>query len=149
MDSELLDFIQRCRRNEVTSEELHGIIVEPRDPKRDAATGLDDVTSRSLLPQWQRGPLHDLTGQRFGRLTVVSYAGQHKYGRLKQCSEAQWDCVCDCGNEVTVPTSSLRKGYTRSCGCLRRERNQRLHEEAEKRRAGNNQTKHGEKGEES
>lgn len=32
-----------------------------------------------------------------------------------------WHCVCDCGNEVDVPTRSLIAGYTKSCGCLQKE----------------------------
>lgn len=57
----------------------------------------------------------DLTGQRFGYLTVLSYdhTDQHR--------TTQWRCLCDCGNEVVVSGSNLRKGSTKSCGCLRRE----------------------------
>lgn len=56
----------------------------------------------------------DLTGVRFGRLTVIrkdNYTNWHTY----------WVCQCDCGNQVSVSSQSLRKGATRSCGCLRRE----------------------------
>jgi len=49
----------------------------------------------------------DLTGQRFGRLIVVSYIGN-----------SRWDCKCDCGGNKIVHSSSLRNGYTKSCGCL-------------------------------
>ena len=52
----------------------------------------------------------DLTGQRFGRLTVVSRA--ENIGR-----DTAWLCRCDCGNEVTVRTCYLRKGEKRDCGC--------------------------------
>lgn len=59
----------------------------------------------------------DLTGQRFGRLTVVSFAGIKNKG-------AMWDCVCDCGNHTVVAGSNLRKKKkpTVSCGCYGRER---------------------------
>lgn len=53
----------------------------------------------------------DLTGQRFGRLTVIEYAGQSKQ------KTAMWKCQCDCGNTVTVRSICLRKGDTQSCGC--------------------------------
>ena len=57
----------------------------------------------------------DLTGKRFGRLRVVSIAGErNEYNRV------MWNCVCDCGNTVTVPSGQLKYGYRRSCGCLRR-----------------------------
>lgn len=59
--------------------------------------------------------LDDLTGKRFGRLTVVSRAENGKGGR------ARWLCRCDCGNKRVVYGYSLKSGNTRSCGCLRAE----------------------------
>lgn len=56
----------------------------------------------------------DLTGQRFGRLTVLEPAPNK--GR-----RTQWKCMCDCGNEYVTATESLRNGRTQSCGCLRSE----------------------------
>lgn len=58
----------------------------------------------------------DLTGQRFGRLTVISRAENTKDGK------ARWLCECDCGNKTIVTTDSLKSGHTYSCDCLRRER---------------------------
>lgn len=58
----------------------------------------------------------------------------HKYNRLSVTGQAEnyvsptggkmhrWVCKCDCGNEVTVTTSHLRSGHTKSCGCLAREK---------------------------
>lgn len=57
----------------------------------------------------------DLTGQRYGRLTVVEFAGTAKNGN------AQWLCQCDCGNTAVVDGYRLRRGTTTSCGCYRRE----------------------------
>ena len=57
----------------------------------------------------------DLTSQKFGRLTVVCRAGSSKR------SEATWNCVCDCGNEKIVTSSSLKIGNTKSCGCIFKE----------------------------
>lgn len=56
----------------------------------------------------------DLIGSRFEKLTV----------RLKTIDNGKvmWECVCDCGSIVFVPTGNLRSGNTRSCGCLQRER---------------------------
>ena len=56
----------------------------------------------------------DLTGKRFGRLVVVSRA--ENKGQM-----CRWNCVCDCGNETTVYSNNLRRGYTQSCGCYRHE----------------------------
>lgn len=60
------------------------------------------------------GAFIDLTGEKYGRLTVKSYAG-HKGQRTV------WKCLCDCGNEAIISGNSLRRGATRSCGCIRRE----------------------------
>jgi len=40
--------------------------------------------------------------------------------RNKEC-KSRWDCLCECGNKCTVPTSQLQQGDTKSCGCLRKE----------------------------
>ena len=58
----------------------------------------------------------DLTGKRFGRLSVIKREANSKGG------QARWLCKCDCGNETVVRSSELRregvrKG-TKSCGCL-------------------------------
>lgn len=61
----------------------------------------------------RRGPREDLTGRRFGRLTVVSYGG-----RIYDRAHA-WECICECGNTKKIAGSALRKkGGTKSCGCL-------------------------------
>lgn len=54
-------------------------------------------------------------GQRFERLTVVERSGSSSSG------EARWLCLCDCGNTSTTSASNLRRGNTKSCGCLQRE----------------------------
>lgn len=64
--------------------------------------------------------LIDLTGQRFGRLTVIkqapSYITDDRVYRL-----TRWYCKCDCGKETIVHGINLKNGKTKSCGCLRRE----------------------------
>lgn len=57
--------------------------------------------------------MRNLAGKRFGRLAVVEATD----GRLRD--QVLWHCVCDCGNELDVPTSSLTRGFTQSCGCLK------------------------------
>lgn len=56
----------------------------------------------------------DITGQRFGRLTVIERVGRDSTGR------ARWKCQCDCGNITNVSSRGLTGG-TKSCGCLQRE----------------------------
>ena len=60
--------------------------------------------------------LVDLTGQKFGRLTVVK---RTENKGEKPC----WLCKCECGNEKVVRGSDLKSGNTVSCGCLRSEKN--------------------------
>ena len=59
----------------------------------------------------------DLTGQRFGRLTVVERAPDQVLSNGKHI--VRWTCSCDCGNETAVLGENLRYGHTKSCGCLR------------------------------
>lgn len=56
------------------------------------------------------GKLNDLTGQKFGMLTVLYRAESHK-------QRTYWHCKCDCGNEKDVMSSNLTRELTRSCGC--------------------------------
>lgn len=56
----------------------------------------------------------DIAGQRFGRLTVLHRAGSKN-------GTALWRCLCDCEGVTDVRGDRLRRGNTRSCGCLRRE----------------------------
>lgn len=58
--------------------------------------------------------VRDLTGERFGRLTVIK--------RSNNPGRVAWTCKCDCGNEVEVLSGNLTMGYTTSCGCYGAER---------------------------
>lgn len=58
----------------------------------------------------------DLTGRRFGRLTVL-----RRSSFTDGSPDVFWDCRCDCGAEIVTRANSLRRGATRSCGCLRAE----------------------------
>ena len=62
------------------------------------------------------GKFIDLTGKKFGRLTVIKRTPDNKNGK------AQWICKCDCG-KTTHPIlgTSLTRGQTQSCGCLHTE----------------------------
>lgn len=55
-------------------------------------------------------------GNKYGRLTVLERAENDKYGG------AQWLCQCECGNTGIFLGTKLRRGHTKSCGCLRREK---------------------------
>jgi hypothetical protein len=68
---------------------------------------------------WNRR--RDLTGKRFGRLTVAGPSGLASNGAFT------WHCVCDCGAERDVRTGNLRSGTTQSCGCLQKDRTVERH----------------------
>lgn len=61
------------------------------------------------------GQLKDLTGQTFGRLTVLEIAGNNKH------RQTYWICQCSCGKQTKVLEYNLIQGKTKSCGCLIRE----------------------------
>jgi hypothetical protein len=58
----------------------------------------------------------DLTGQKFGRLTVKEFYGKSRGGK-RLCL-----CECDCGNIKAVSTYDLKSGKVVSCGCYWKER---------------------------
>lgn len=63
--------------------------------------------------------LIDMTGRRYGRLTVIERVGTSKADGQ---GRPTWLCQCDCGNTTIVIGANLRAGLTKSCGCLRREK---------------------------
>lgn len=65
------------------------------------------------------GKYRDLTGQKFGRLTVVEYAGRDK------SNHSLWLCRCDCGEQKVIRGHDL--GRTKSCGCYQREQARKAH----------------------
>lgn len=59
----------------------------------------------------------DLVGEQFGRLTVIEKTD--KRGKDRRII---WRCICKCGNEVEVNSKNLIHGDTKSCGCLKKEK---------------------------
>lgn len=60
-------------------------------------------------------PIKNLTGKRFGRLVAIERAGW-------KSNRVTWRCQCDCGKQIVVICSSLLRGNTKSCGCVRLEK---------------------------
>lgn len=56
-----------------------------------------------------------MIGRKFHRLTVIKQEGLSKHGAKI------WFCECECGSSNVVTTGGLRRGHTKSCGCLMRE----------------------------
>ena len=78
---------------------------------------MTDLTKAKQVAQRLReraSNFQDLTGMKFGRLTVVelhSIAG----------SKSKWICQCECGGKSTPTGSALKSGNSKSCGCLKLE----------------------------
>ena len=62
----------------------------------------------------------DLTGMKFGRLTVEKRLDDRIYKNGK--AYPLWLCRCDCGNTKAVIGGNLTRGLTKSCGCLQKEK---------------------------
>lgn len=54
----------------------------------------------------------DITGMRFGKLTVLRFIQKNKRNGL-----LQWECRCDCGNIIDAFGAHMKSGLVRSCGC--------------------------------
>ena len=71
--------------------------------------------------------LRDLTGQQFGRLTVIKRVEDkvQENGRRR----VQWLCQCNCENQtmIVVRGENLKNGSTKSCGCLAKEVRSKIH----------------------
>ena len=69
--------------------------------------------------------LLDLTGRKFGRLSVIARAGISN-------GEATWRCSCECGNTAVVRGYYLRNKVTQSCGCLHSEVSSKVYQNLRK-----------------
>ena len=58
----------------------------------------------------------NLLGQTFGYLTVIEYVGLNKHNK------STWLCLCMCGNKIETSGNDLRRGHTKSCSCLQKEK---------------------------
>ena len=62
---------------------------------------------------------NDLTGLKFGRLTVLQLVENDAQNSKKK--RKKWLCQCDCGKQKIVLGDNLQNGKTQSCGCLHKE----------------------------
>lgn len=83
-------------------------------PKESAPRKRPDLASHN------KSRLHDLEGQRFGRLTVLALHPVRASG-----GGSRWTCACDCGEHKVIAAKHLKSGNVRSCGCLSRQSRER------------------------
>lgn len=67
------------------------------------------------------------SGEKYGKLTTVREIPERKSGHIL------WECVCDCGKTTIVARDRLLNGHTRSCGCLKRQESNLIHDMTGKR----------------
>lgn len=111
----LYEFVATKRHNAVNKVIRHDAIAEAtrlgfRRGEIAAAFGINPRLVSDVLRARRNGPYErasrDITGQKFGRLTVVD-------GRMRDCQ-----CECECGNSAVVGRHALVAGNRKSCGCL-------------------------------
>ena len=77
------------------------------------------TTSCGCLKKENKGShFEDLTGQRFNRLTVISFIPENE----RAARQYNWLCRCDCGKTIKASAYKLKKGLQQSCGCLKEEK---------------------------
>lgn len=74
---------------------------------------------KDIQDEFNRNKGEDLTGQRYGMLTVL--AGAESKVSETGTRQRQWLCRCDCGNVLIVPQYRLKRGIQTDCGCLNAE----------------------------
>lgn len=84
--------------------------------------GNEKTESGRNLRQERR--IKDISGEKFGRLTAL-----YPTDRRDEKGSVYWHCRCDCGNEVDVTEDGLTWGNNKSCGCRKRETQERIHEQ--------------------
>lgn len=90
------------------------------------ADSSNNISPELFKPKHCRKYLRDLTGQTFGRLTVIRfdafrYVGKQIPGKRPN-RKTYWLCRCHCGVEKSIEMCALVRGVTRSCGCYNRDR---------------------------
>jgi hypothetical protein len=98
----------RCNRCTITQ----GSPTNQNRNSRKRASRMFQVAVRKSSGQVGWKEIIDERDNRYGRLVVSCFARM-------QNERAYWECDCDCGNVVAVSGSALRRGTTKSCGCLR------------------------------
>lgn len=73
---------------------------------------LQSGATRYIKGVMKAGKEENIAGNRYGKLTAL-----HPTEKRAANSSVIWQCVCDCGKNVMVSSSNLKRGHTTSCGC--------------------------------
>lgn len=87
-------------------------IVNGRDLRNNKSTSCGCLRKETLTLKLKK----DLTGKRFGKLVVLKEIGES----FLKCGTKNfvWECQCDCGNKINIPTYALTSGKSNHCGCM-------------------------------
>lgn len=77
---------------------------------------------------------NDITGQKFGKLTVLKQTFDHLGKRLVR-RRARFLCKCECGNEKIFVGNDLLNGKVKACGCVKKEVLKKMNENFKKQKA--------------
>lgn len=75
---------------------------------------LTSGATRTIHGACTGGVMHDITGNRYGRLTALRPIDERASN-----GGVRWECLCDCGNYVYPTKNNLERGHTTSCGCAK------------------------------
>lgn len=108
LEPKIAKVIEQVDRQTAKAEEIrliafHGRADKGLGPLTNKTDGGDGGTTR--IPE-------DLTGQKFGKLTIMKFIVRNEKGHSK------WLCECECGNEKIILGNNLKSGLTKSCGCI-------------------------------
>ena len=133
INSEIIEVIKNefnKRKNKFTEKEIKESIKDKKEIKE-----IKEIKERKR----EGRKIEDLSGQVFGRLTVLRRV-KNKVGKDRKRGKREriaFLCKCSCGNLTTVTAESLKSGSTRSCGCLRkdslRKRWKKINKQSEKK----------------
>lgn len=73
---------------------------------------------KMMIAELGKNSLKDLSGKRFGKLTVIKRNTTYADENNIISKHTYWDCICDCGGKITTLGASLTQGLTISCGCI-------------------------------
>lgn len=95
-----------CEKNTFTAKLYHvtsGRIIRCKQCRSEQFSGKNNINFKDLL------------NKKFGKLTVIEYAGNHQVGR-NNLTRSLWKCRCDCGNICYKDSNILIQGFVQSCG---------------------------------
>ena len=84
---------------------------------------LSKEMQKKLLDKKRQENFEELSKRKYGRLTVIGFDHIERKNSKnnKDLYYRYWKCKCDCGNEISVIEGNLKRGTTRSCGCLEKD----------------------------